>query len=445
MFTKITIKNFKTFKNVEINLSSKKNTPKKIVVIYGENGSGKTTILHAFYLLRRTMTTMLVKDAFNELLETYASKVEDSNNNAHLIELLNRKLAENSIQNIIKDYRTIGSDDNMSVKYDFIIDGNQGSYYIEMDSERIVKEHLEYKFDKRRGVYFDISPEKTIISTRVITNKDFHNIINDQIKKYWGKHSVLSILIHERMDKSNEYFSDNCSPNLITLLSSLNTYSYEKDTYLHLDNKPLNEILSNLDSGSIERDNLNVLKLVESMLNEFFKTIFKDVEEAFYKTSEKEKDIAYQLYLKKHIENTISEIPFNLESDGTKDILNLIPLFIAASSGETVIIDEFGNRIHSRLAADIIKSVSKQITGQLIMTTHNDSLIDSADLPPESIYFITENKSFHKSVKCISDIENRIHPNYNYRIRYYTNEKYLDSLPKDINEIDFSKILKRNI
>ena len=39
MFTNIKLKNFKSFKNVEINLQSKKGEYKPLVIIYGENGN----------------------------------------------------------------------------------------------------------------------------------------------------------------------------------------------------------------------------------------------------------------------------------------------------------------------------------------------------------------------------------------------------------------------
>ena len=43
MFTCINLKNFKSFKDVRIDLSAKKNEAKKLAVVYGINGSGKTT------------------------------------------------------------------------------------------------------------------------------------------------------------------------------------------------------------------------------------------------------------------------------------------------------------------------------------------------------------------------------------------------------------------
>lgn len=42
MFEYVKLKNFKSFGNVEFNLLDKKGNPKKLILIYGENGVGKS-------------------------------------------------------------------------------------------------------------------------------------------------------------------------------------------------------------------------------------------------------------------------------------------------------------------------------------------------------------------------------------------------------------------
>jgi hypothetical protein len=68
--------------------------------------------------------------------------------------------------------------------------------------------------------------------------------------------------------------------------------------------------------------------------------------------------------------------------------------------------------------------------------------MDQADIKPESLYFIMNDKTFSKSVKCVTEIEERLHPNYNYRNRYFNNELYADGLPKFNEEYDFTELAK---
>ena len=53
-------------------------------------------------------------------------------------------------------------------------------------------------------------------------------------------------------------------------------------------------------------------------------------------------------------------------------------------------------------------------------------------------------KTFKKSVKCVTEIEERLHPNYNYRKRYFTNVLYEDALPdlknNNINLEEFARL-----
>ena len=172
-----------------------------------------------------------------------------------------------------------------------------------------------------------------------------------------------------------------------------------------------------------------------------FKSIFKDVSKVFYQRHVDGEKIGYRLYLRKKIEDKEFDIDFSLESSGTKEILRLIPSFVAAASGRCVVIDEYGTRIHDLLSAKLLEAVSKQITGQMIMTTHNTMIMECDNLLPESLYFIVDDKTFRKSVKCVDEIEERLHPNYNYRSRYLTNDLYKQSLPDIIGEVDLSGLV----
>ena len=55
----------------------------------------------------------------------------------------------------------------------------------------------------------------------------------------------------------------------------------------------------------------------------------------------------------------------------------MLPFLLASIEGSTVIIDEFDSGIHDLLSRSLIKSIFKDISGQLIMTTHNTSLMDN--------------------------------------------------------------------
>ena len=84
--------------------------------------------------------------------------------------------------------------------------------------------------------------------------------------------------------------------------------------------------------------------------------------------------------------------------------------------------------------------IRDRIKGQLILTTHNTMLMDYAEVNPESLYFIMNDKTFKKSVKCVTEIEERLHPNYNYRKRYFTNDLDKDAIPDLDNNISLQDL-----
>ena len=47
MFTYVTLKNFKSFEDITLDLTDKNNHPKSLVLIYGENGIGKSNLASA--------------------------------------------------------------------------------------------------------------------------------------------------------------------------------------------------------------------------------------------------------------------------------------------------------------------------------------------------------------------------------------------------------------
>ena len=62
MFTCVKLKNFKSFNDITLDLTDKNNRPKSLVLIYGENGIGKSNLASAFYMLSETLRTMEFRD-----------------------------------------------------------------------------------------------------------------------------------------------------------------------------------------------------------------------------------------------------------------------------------------------------------------------------------------------------------------------------------------------
>ncbi len=220
MFEYVKLKNFKSFGNIEFNLLDKKGVPKKLILIYGENGIGKSNLASAFFMLSETLRTMDVRDIMQSLLSERPESIND--------ETFSRifKMRYKDIETLIRENKMVSSEDPLYMEFGFQINGRSGKYILEMNETQIIHEHLEYVLTKNKGVYFEITPEKISINTKIFLEKVAYQEIKLACTKYWGKHSLLSILMHESSDKADEYIKNQLSENFNLIINFLTQTSH---------------------------------------------------------------------------------------------------------------------------------------------------------------------------------------------------------------------------
>ena len=155
MFEYIQLKNFKSFDNLYFNLLDKKGMPKKLVLIYGENGIGKSNIASAFLMLSDTLCTMDVRD----ILEKFLLQDDSPLNHEDFTRLIKSQYKD--IETIIHECKMVDSVDPMSLEFGFRIGEKSGKYILETDNVQIIHERLEFTLLKNRGLFFDITPFST--------------------------------------------------------------------------------------------------------------------------------------------------------------------------------------------------------------------------------------------------------------------------------------------
>lgn len=435
MFEYIKLKNFKSFKNIEFDMLDRKNKPKKLVLIYGENGIGKSNIASAFFMLSETLRTMDVRDLMESILSDDSGNIKNIDEFKRIF-----RTRYKDIETLIKENKTVESFEPMYMEFGFNLEGKCGKYILEMDDTQIIHERLEYVLTTKRGVYFDITPDETKISQKIFSDKSSYQVIKDACYKFWGKHSLISILLHESKDKADKCIKDQLGDNLITVLKFLTRNSCKIKFGSRQERGIIglpDEILGEYENGEISIEDSLVLDKTEKMLSNFFKLTYRDIERAYYKRTINDDEIQYQLMLSKYIAGELREIDFSLESTGTQSIIQQLPFMLVAVKGAVAIIDEFDTGIHDLLVKGLVNSLYDNIDGQLIMTTHNTLLMES-DIPKDSIYVINELASGDKEIKCILHYNNKIGEKNNIRNQYLLG-KY-NGIPEE-SKIDFRELL----
>ena len=435
MFEYVKLKNFKSFGNIEFNLLDRNNRPKKMVLIYGENGIGKSNIASAFFMLSETLRTMDVRDIMESLL---ADDAERLNNSEEFKKYFRMRYKD--IETLIKENKTVASTDSMLIEFGFRLNEKSGKYMLEMNDSQIIHERLEYILTQRRGIYFDITPEKVTISTRIFQDRSSYQAIKKACAKFWGKHSLLSILVHESDDKADNYIRDQIEFNFSVLLEFFSRVSCKIKIGSRQERGVIGlppEILGEYENGQIARRDEEILNRKEKMLDAFLKLTYKDIVRAYYKRTYEKDLIQYQLVVTKSIAGKPRDIDFSLESTGTQFLIQQLPFMLVVVKGSVAVIDEFDTGIHDLLVKALATSLYDSIEGQLIMTTHNTLLMES-DIPKECIYVINEVDSGEKEIQCILHYNNKIGEKNNIR-RQYLFGKYT-GIPEEPT-IDFKGLL----
>lgn len=434
MFEYVRLKNFKAFGDITFDLCDKKGRPKRLVLIYGENGIGKSNLASAFFMLAETLRTMDVRDIMQSLLASNPNTISDEEFSRIF------KMRYKDIETLISENKTVSSCDPMYLEFGFQISGKTGKYVLETDDSQIIHERLEYTISRNRGMYYDLTPESATISPKIFLDRASHQDVSLACAKYWGKHSLLSILLHESNDKADDYIKAQISENFGKVLEFLTSLSCKIKFGSRQERGIIGlppEIFADLENGIISIQDEDSLNRTEEMLNIFFKYTYRDIESAFYKRTRKEGTIRYQLMLRKVIAGELKDIDFSLESTGTQSLIQQLPFMLVVVSGAVAVIDEFDTGIHDILVQNLITSLNNSINGQLIMTTHNTLLMES-NLPKESIYVINELAGGEREIQCITRYGETIYPNTNIRDRYMLG-KY-KGIPER-TQIDFNELI----
>lgn len=426
MFTYVKLENYKSLVNLEVDLTSKKNTPKNLILIYGENGAGKTNFVQAFATLSETLLTRSKKEELSYILEEAGSRTNDEKTK-EIKDIIGYeqflKLIFKDIEKIIKDNKTIKSKLNMVLEFGFKIKGKNGVYRLETNDSEIVYEKFEYICNKNKIIFFEIKKDEIFLNKSIFKNLKYLKEVKDLIERYSGKHSLLSLIVYEVKDKAKGYVRKQIDKSLFDVIDyfmDLNIkveagHSIGFGSRLGI----THDVMGRLSDGVTSIKKEDELNRAEELINTFFTSLYSDIKQVYYKTKVNKNEIEYRLFLKKLVYGKLLDIDFQLESHGTEQLLEILPFLLSSVNGKgrTVVIDEIESGIHDLLMRNVLNNLHSSIKGQLIITTHNTLLLESQQYK-DNIYVFNLDKDANKELISIADFEGRIHPNLNVRKRY---------------------------
>lgn len=446
MLSYIKLKNFKSFSDIMLDLRGQKGIPKRMAFIYGENGSGKSNLMFSLFFLSRTLNTLRnqeqMKDVNDFKFTQMISELKDSGTKNEIFEQLIKQRFF-TLNDLINEYKTLNCEDMLEIEIGFYINNKEGSYALGFDDKKVVYEELRYQVKERVGTLYSLKEDYIKMSPSVFKNSEYANELKEDIEKYWGKHTFMSILFNERATKNKKYIESRLNKNLFEVLNWFRRYSVLcKNSHTETAKVAIPfDFLSSLEDGSIKKKDDRELFAFEKVLNEFFTQLYSDIKKVYYKLTPRDEGFDYELYLKKILNGKILDIPFNLESTGTQKLLDIFPFMFLAISGSTVLVDEVDSGIHDLLMCNIIELLNEaletSIDGQFIVTTHNTHLMKK--LPNENVYILRADALGNKDIITIDEYEFRTQKTNSIQSKYLNGD--YSGVPI-IGYMDFSEMVE---
>ena len=378
MFSKITLDNYASFNHFEFNLIENKTDKKakRMAIIYGENGIGKTSLVRAVELLKKTYVALSASEELFKIIGQYNEKDIPFN-------LFNTAMSSFRIDSMINRARKVGAVEDTRLTYEMIISRKRYVYSMSFGGRAIIEEKLLCD-----GLtIFKAKNHRLTMSEDNFFDEQLRDRLQSLFKMYFGeRYTFLSCVFSAKRSIAKTYFEGALSPNLRAFLDTLDkTIVLTKDQFstdivnLGLSNSS-NIFLPNFFSGRYS-DNLKVKKeKTETALTMFFSSLYSNIVGAHYVVETNQQGIQqYNLhFLEKTGEDTV-DVPYQCESTGTNKLVGLFDyLYKAATENCVIFIDEIDEGINDILLRDIFNSVDDSIVGQFVVTTHNTLLLKAS-------------------------------------------------------------------
>lgn len=366
----------------------------KAAVIYGANASGKSNLIKAMNTARNLIVKLLPASQslpYTPFLLDPATSEEPirmefeiklgKKNYAYGFSYHSKAITEewlyeiNKIKEKMIFERSLKSEESSeyTLEYDLKFDNDKDKQFFEFTASGTPKNRLFINECNERNVYKKLPVIEDLLTVREWFEGGLKIIFPDS--KYGG--------LERDLDNNNDL-----GDIFTEVLKSFDT---------GIKSLSMNEV--NVDSGITGIPRTVLDKLIEQLDNEDVdELIFATPGNQRYKLCNEDGHVKAYRLMTTHQSQGNDDVKFELnqESDGTLRILDLTPGLLEVCKSETTyVIDELDRSLHPDITTSIISSFlnnTPEIRSQLIVTTHETTLLNQAFLRKDEIWFTDKNK-----------------------------------------------------
>jgi hypothetical protein len=323
-------------------------------------------------------------------------------------------------------------------QFEFKCNGKVYSYGFALDADCIHEEWLYDKSTIKEKLLFE---RKSVVGqkTQVTFGKlNFKETNDEQLLKFTGLGTrPEQLFLTETFQRNTGYFLDvyewfqkklififpeSIFQGIEFVLKRNENVSNEFKKYLLMFDTGISDVITH--EYDLEKDRTNIHK---DIITNIEKDLKNKGDVALLRSSDKERYALYRngteqikalkLLSKHKIKGTNKEEAFeiNEESEGTQRLIDIIPALMTLQGMEAVIIiDEIDRRLHPQITKKYLEIfLDFKQKSQLIVTTHETSLLDLKLLRKDEIWFVEKNKDGESSVYSLEEYK----PRYDKDIR----------------------------
>lgn len=401
-FQMIPLKTLKTLKHHVYDM--KKLSLLKMASIYGANGSGKSNLIKSIELLQNLVLKKVKARAINDVI----FKFHDHDNR-------NQILAIEFFQENTAFYYGIEIKDGIIVTEELYLSGlgkkDKLIYERKTDKNQktTIKFMKEFENNEKNRILRDVlisdfvKVDETVLE---IISKRENELLDDVKKAFRWFEKTLRVIFPNSKISIGRLAVDNDVQFKNDLESVITGTNFGVDS-ISITSVELKTFLKENDSDDIKIIE-NIINTVESSKSKAIVMRSREGIELF--VIKENEDYFVKKMVLKHAGKKGQKIDFDLdeESDGTLRIIDLIPAFKKAASGQNVvIIDEIERSIHPNLIKELVRefSSSESTQGQLIFTTHESNLLDQEIFRQDEIWFTEKDQNASTDIYSLSDFK----------------------------------------
>lgn len=307
------------------------------------------------------------------ILGEWLMRIENSGKEVYLF---NREIDENNISHAESEVEYTSTEEKY--KMDFYLEGfseNMSEAY----KRKTILSDIALRANEKTGIFAEI---------RKVYEWFEDIIILFPSSKYNGLNEVAA-------DKDKKMFFSSVMSYFDTGIESVEGESQQMDFDKILDNIP--------------RDEAEKIKIDISNAANEYPIMFKVDEQIFELRKDENGNIVYNKLMLNH-GNVDDMFDYNDESDGTKRLFDLIPLFYENRSVSMILIDEIDRSLHTNLTRKFLElfyEVVEDRDCQLIATTHDSNLLDLELLRQDEIWFVERQDDHSSKVFSLNKFKER--------------------------------------